>query len=418
MLSHANSKVAALSPSTGDLKWISPPLDGACQGTPHVSSSGEYIYVTHNSDGSTVGHFTVLVNGPDAATVLFDATDMNGPFSPPGIFRNPIEGNFGTGRGNNQDLLIWSYTPEPDDTSGQGGSVLAFQFPFNYVKDLGTDVLEVTTVVPTVGWRSTSPPLLTAGGLQLFWPVSRSQFRSWVNTRFSATASGSVGFDRGTPSFLAPQNTPAVDNKVTPAVLCSGTAAPQFVCMNAADINTGATWSVDLAGLVLSNPLFSTEGDRVYFAEDRGVIFSVNPQNGDKFFEKSTGVPLSSNFALSEDGAFLYYGDQIGNVVAWKVGEEAVPSTLAPTPTPTVAPTVEGTMAPTGEIQGTAEPTPSLTTSPTGNRIEPPTAPSPTAAPPTKAPVAPPTEPLATSGAFRAAVASAMLVGAVVALLI
>jgi outer membrane protein assembly factor BamB len=410
-------KIVALSLPSGDVKWISPALTGACQGTPHVSSSGEYVFVTHNSAFSTVGHFSVLRDDQDGA-VLYETTDANGPFSPPGFYRMPIEGNYNAGRDNNQDILVWGYADEPDATTGEQGSVFAFQLPFNYIGDLDVRPLEVTTLVATTGWRSSAPPLLTAGGQQLFWPVSRSQFRSWVGTRFSASASGSASFERGIPSFLAPQTTPAVDNSTTPTIVCSGTAGLEFVCMNAADINTGAIWSMTLAGLVLSNPIFSTEGDRVYFAEDRGVIFSVDPQTGDKYFEKSAGAPLDSNFALSNDGAFLYFGDHLGTVVAWKVAEEAIPPTSASVAEPTMAPTVEESMAPSAVDQDTAVPTPLSTTAtaPTAPRADEPT----TSPPPPPTPVtptdAPPTPTPATSGVTSFAVTSTMPVGAIAAL--
>jgi hypothetical protein len=59
-------------------------------------------------------------------------------------------------------------------------------------------------------------------------------------------------------------------------------------------------------------------------------VSAANPETGKIFFEKPTEVPLVSKFALSEDGSDLFYGDQIGNVVAWRVAEPAVPSTEAP----------------------------------------------------------------------------------------
>jgi hypothetical protein len=46
-----------------------------------------------------------------------------------------------------------------------------------------------------------------------------------------------------------------------------------------------------------------------------------------------------SNFALSEDGSDLFYGHQIGDVVAWRVAEPEVPSTEAPV-TETESPTM------------------------------------------------------------------------------
>jgi hypothetical protein len=382
--------VVALSPS-GDLLWTSGALSGACQGTPYVSSDGDYVFVTHNSDFSSVGHLSVLMNDNDGA-VLFDTTDPVGPFSRPAFYRMPIEGNHGAGKGNNQDILVWSYAPTPNATTAQTGSTFAFQLPFNYVADLGPDLLTVTTLLATVGWRSTHPPRIAAGGFQMFWPVSRGQFRSWVNTRFNAVSTGSAAFDRGNPSFLAPPSTPAVDNEMTPTILCGGGAGPQFVCMNPANITLGAISSVSVAGLILSDPIFSTEGDRVYFAQDRGIITAANPRTGDIFYEKSTGVPLASNFALNEDGSVLYYGDQIGNVVAWKVAEPVISPTEAPVSEPTLAPVVAGTEMPTVTAGTTAGPT---TMSP---RIEPTTR-LPTAASPTVSPIARPTSPPTVSGA-------------------
>ena len=231
----------------------------------------------------------------------------------------------------------------------------------------------------------------------MFWPVSRGQFRSWVNTRFNDVSSGSAAFDRGNPSFLAPPSTPAVDNEDAPSILCAGGAGSQFVCMDPANITLGAIWSVSVAGLILSDPIFSTHGDRVYFAQDRGVISAANPQTGDIFYEMSTGVPLVSNFALSEDGSVLYYGDQIGDVVAWKVSEPEIVSTNGPSTVETAAPAVSGSSA-----EPTATP-----------RVEPTTR-LPTAASPTVSPVATkPTVPT-TSGAPHATFVVSMIAASII----
>jgi hypothetical protein len=348
----------------------------------------------------------------DDGTVLWDATDPLAPFSRPAFYRMPIEGNYPTGIGNSQDILVWSYAPLRDATTGESGSTFAFQLPFNFVADLGTDLLTITTLVATVGWRSTSPPLLTAGGLQLFWPVSRGQFRSWVNARFNAVSTGEASFDRANPSFLAAQCTPVADNERMPTIVCAGGAAAQFFCMNASDISTDAIWSVRVAGKILSNPIFSTEGDRIYFAQDRGVITAANAQTGENFFETSTGVPLLSNFALSEDGSALYYGDQVGNVVAWKVAEPAE----SPTEAPVAAPT-ETEMPTTDSFSETSAPSAGATTAPTVTpRVEPPTPRLPTSATPTVKPVAPTESPM-TSGACHATVVSVIAASVIAAAL-
>jgi hypothetical protein len=204
---------------------------------------------------------------------------------------------------------------------------------------------------------------------------------------------------------------------MSPTIVCAGGADSQFVCMDPADISLGAIWSVSVAGLILSDPIFSTEGDRVYFAQDRGVITAANPQTGDIFYEMSTGVPLVSNFALSEDGSVLYYGDQIGSVVAWKVAEPAVSPTEAPVSEPTVAPVVSGTKTPTvtGETAAptvTAGPTAGPTTA--SPRVEPTTR-LPTAASPTVSPVAKPTAPPTTSGAPHATFVVSMIAASIIA---
>jgi hypothetical protein len=161
--------------------------------------------------------------------------------------------------------------------------------------------------------------------------------------------------------------------------------------MTAADISTRAIWSVRVAGKVLSNPIFSTDGDRVYFAQDRGVIAAANPQTGEIFYEKSTEVPLTSNFALREDGSSLFYGDQVGNAIAWQVAEPAGPLTEAPAVTETEMPrTASGSEMPAPSAGSSTTPTVSP-------RVEPPTA------TPTVKPVAP-TE--STYGACHAAVIS------------
>lgn len=241
----------------------------------------------------------------------------------------------------------------------------------------------------------------------MFWPVSRGQFRSWVDTKFNAVSTGSAAFDRGNPSFLAPPSTPAVDNDMTPTVLCAGGADSQFVCMDPANITLGAIWSVSVAGLIMSDPIFSTQGDRVYFAQDRGVISAANPQTGDVFYEMSTGVPLVSNFALSEDGSVLFYGDQIGNVVAWKVAE---PAAVVPTEAPS---TIGETEMPTGTAAPITSASP--TTTP---RVEQPTTRLPTAASsPTVSPVATtkPTLPTTSGAAPVATFVVSMIAASIVA---
>jgi hypothetical protein len=113
------------------------------------------------------------------------------------------------------------YADEPDATTGQQGLVFSFQLPFNYVGNMDDHPLEVMMLILTIHWCSSVPPLLlTAGGQQLFWSVSCSQFHSWVDTQFSVSASGSASFDHGIPYSLLPKPVPPL-TMICPQLLCA-----------------------------------------------------------------------------------------------------------------------------------------------------------------------------------------------------
>jgi hypothetical protein len=53
--------------------------------------------------------------------------------------------------------------------------------------------------------------------------------------------------------------------------------------MNPDNISLGAIGSVSIAGLLFSDPFFSTEGNHIYSAQDCGVITIAKPGTGDIF---------------------------------------------------------------------------------------------------------------------------------------
>jgi outer membrane protein assembly factor BamB len=330
-------KVHALSHPFGDLLWSSPELEGVCEGTPYYTSDGAYVFVIHNSNDGLAGHFSVLDVAADAS-VLYQYTQTN-PFAQFGFSRDVFPGgNYGAGSGNINDLAVWGYKPTPGATFGEDGSTFAFQMP------PPTSIAGpfVTTLLNMTSWRHTAAPLLTARAQQLYWLISRSKVRAWINNRFSSGADGEADFGRGTPIFKAAPYTPVVDDMENPTLMCGGPADESFACLSTLNVTNGTMtelWSQSLGtGLVFGNPLMSTGGDRVYWVDSAGIVQAADPLTGAGAWTSATDVAFQANPTLSSDGARLFFADMGGIINAWEVAEGTLPPVTLP-PRDTAAPT-------------------------------------------------------------------------------
>jgi hypothetical protein len=345
-----------------------------------------------------MGHFTVLDNtGADIYT--FD--DEIGPFSPMGVYAEPSPGgNFLEGAGNTNTLAIWGYAPSPGATTAEDGGTFAFQMPVATVVS-GPNVTVLLAYTATT-WRSTAPPLLTMMGQQMFWSVSRSQLRSWTAVSFKLGADGGVDFGRGNPLYLSAPYTPAVNDNDEPTIVCGGAANSSFSCMEPTGDPYELSFVNDITpGIIYANPFFSTGADRVYYVDNQGIFYSVDPTTGEEFLRAPTGVTILANVGMTSDGAYIFFGDTSGNIIAWQIAD----STLGEVTTPPGG--GDGGSPPPAEDGETPFPEPSddseaPTTAP-GNGT--PSAPTPTS-PPT-------TSPPTTSGAVSTAVFSVIAASAV-----
>jgi len=352
-----HSKVHALSHPLGDLLWSSTELEGSCEGTPYYTSDGAYVFVTHNSEGETVGHFSVLDTAADAS--VFYTYFQDKPFGPFAMSRDNFPGgNYGAGAGNTNDLAVWGLKPSPSAASGEQGSVFAFQMP--PITSLAGGP-SVTTLLNTTSWRHTAPPLLAARGQQAYWLISRSEIRAWINSRFSIVSDAMAAFERGSPPFKAAPYTPVVNDILAPTVMCGGPANEAFACLGTENLGTDGTmptlWSVPLGtGLVYGDPLMSTGGDRVYWTDTAGVVSAADPMTGTGGWTSETGVVIRANPELSSDGALFFFADTGGAIVAWEVAEGTLPNVTLPGQEPTVTPGEQAPSAPGGEPVPTAMP--------------------------------------------------------------
>jgi outer membrane protein assembly factor BamB len=304
------------------------------------------------------------------------------PYAPPGIAISPVRGSFEGGDENKRDVIIWSYMPTPNATAVGPGRTFAFQLTSDYSDGGSTADFNVKVLSPNSTWQSTTAPLIVAKGLSMYWSVSRSQLRAWIPTpnATNGTADGSfdqdrthsVEFDRGNPSFLAPFVKPIVDDASTPKVLCVGAASEEFVCLHADNLTT--IWSETTNSLIKTEARFSTNGDRVYFIEEDGILHAINTTSGKEIFNDSLEDPVSSNFDLSIDGAFLYYGDETGNVFALQLADSTLPpvmpATRAPTEAPTRAPAEAPARAPSSPTQFPVSLPPTTTVTTTSDALQ------------------------------------------------
>jgi outer membrane protein assembly factor BamB len=360
---NAICKVVALGNPAGELLWISDRLEGECAGTPVISSDGRLVFLTHNSNQGTYGHFSI-VSAQGMGRALFSRANTVAPYSPPGYVWNPTLGNFEDNENNQRDVIIWSYAPTPDATEVGPGRTFAFQLNSDFnnnTSDFSVDVLS-----PEVDWQATTAPLIAANGLRLYWSVSRSKLRAWIRSTNSTGATNSTGstnstgndgkfdqertggfdFARGDPSSLAGFSTPQVDDLENPTILCVAGASTEFYCLDATSL--AEEWMVSTASLIKTEARFSTKGDRVYFITEDGVIFSYNARgSATRNWEEDVGNKVLSNFDLSSDGGFLYCGDETGQVSAYQLSSSTLPPVTPVTREPSAAPSMSSPSSPT-----------------------------------------------------------------------
>lgn len=342
----------------GTLNWISTPLEGAAAGSPLASFDGRYIYLTHNSNAMSVGHFSVL-DSLDASLStpvfpLYSEFNTTNPFSPPGIFHNPEEGFYDGGQGNTNDIVVWGHAPNPLENRVGFGSSFVFQFPIGYgspssvlrqgeaanaTKDMSRRLFWLILGDDIKDWQTESAPVLTNQGRSLYWSVTRSQFRAWVGSagtnvaRFNRGRTNSPEFERGSPRFAACPNTPALSSSTTEPMIFAGTAGNEFVKMDyLMDEDTALIRNT--TSKVRNRAIVSPDDQFVYFTEFSGVVHQASTVDLTDSWTLAVGN-LDGEFALSSDGSMLIVGDVTGNVHAYQVATRSTPyPTEAPSPAP------------------------------------------------------------------------------------
>jgi hypothetical protein len=347
----------------GDFLWMSIPLEGAAAGSPVISLDGRYVYLTHNSNAMSVGHFSVLdtlgATKDEGIFPLYSEFNVTNPFTPPGIFHKPEEGYYDGGQGNTNDIVLWGHAPNPADARVGNGASFVFQFPVNYVPNVaiarqadgGNDRGEDEDVpVPlywyilgdnSKDWQAVSAPVITNYGRSLYWSVTRSQFRSWVgragsnSARFNRIKTNAPSFARGIPRYAPCPNTPALSSHPTQPMIFAGTASTQFVKMDY--LMTQETAVIrNTTSMVRNRAIVSPDDQFVYFTEFSGVLHQASTVDLKDSWDISDIQAVDGEFALTSDGSMIIIGDVTGKVYFYRVA-------VKPTPEVTEEPTDETT---------------------------------------------------------------------------
>jgi len=382
------SRVVAIDHPTGQVRWISPVLEGTVAGTPQVGSDGRYIYLTRNVEVNDQqgmrqdGHFTLL-DAQSGGTVAYTQPSSayrggneTGPYAPLELVHRPFSGNFGEGEGsaNRNDVAAWA------QSSGGGmnlnGMSLAFQFPSS---NTGNSSAWSPYLLKVNGWSTATRPTLTSDGQNLYFTASKASLRGW-NTRFGRRASWKAEQLDANPANSRAALAAAATLSIDERSLFVASGSDSFYSI---DAYTGLTnWRAEADSSFYAEARVSPDGRKVYSIEHTsGRITSRDAETGRAYWSVNCGTYDTANpfctynveaeFDLSDDGYTLYYADVLGLVRALTVGYDAPPSpapTRVPTPRPMEAdPTREPSAEPT------PEPTTDQTEDPTRRPTEPPT---------------------------------------------
>jgi hypothetical protein len=329
-----------LKPSDGSVILTTGAMQGVTAGTPVTTENGQYILATHNVDGAQ-GFFSVFdISFPSAPFFSYSSTTvLNEPFGAIGYYWSPIEGNFPGGELNTNDVFIWSFNTNLNLNNGTVGTpgVFAFQLPTNPMAPPN-----VTLVVGDRDYQSKLPPILTDGGLSMYWSLSRSRVYAWVGDgsgRLDFTTNGiaNVFYDRGVPPSSAADAPPTLSNaNGTAGFIVGPTASNQIFRLDRNFSDTPGT-TVPTAAVITSRLLVSPDDMFVYYASPApdSTLYQLDSTTLATVWALPLSGGISGDIAMTINGARVIVADISGAVTAFTVAT-AEPETpiAAPAPTP------------------------------------------------------------------------------------
>jgi hypothetical protein len=355
----------------GDEVWASTNLAGVAAGNPVMSSDGAYVFLTHNSDSKTNGHFTIL-DGETGETFFGGSSgeaseNPTKKYAPVGIYHTPQSGNYdpivsgsavSEGEMNTNDMLMWCESPRETDTSISDGVLYGFQFPREFAGN-ASEIKFFQMGSIERDFMSDTAPVLTNKGLSAYWGVTRSSFRGWIPKRFNRSRDVSTGFTRnddfaGQAIFAQP----ALSNDGPTPTIFGGSAAREFIKM---DYDFENQVKVSLDSYVKSAAIVDGAERAVYYVEsETGKLHQARVNNLRDIWTEEINFTVSGEMCITPSSDVLLIADTKGVISAFQVAEILV--TASPSDIPSDGPSMEPSMTPTISSAPTVSPTASPVT--------------------------------------------------------
>eukprot|EP00934_Nitzschia_sp_Nitz4_P000478 Nitzschia sp. Nitz4//scaffold8_size234185//216945//219072//NITZ4_001303-RA/size234185-processed-gene-0.409-mRNA-1//-1//CDS//3329559944//478//frame0 len=327
-MSSANIRVVAFSIPSHEELWSSTAMSGVNSGTPVLcqTTSGQvYIFLTYNSysleggvDTPTMGR-VALIEAESGDVVWLEKDSSSFLYGPPGVVPSPSYGKYLGGEGNTNDLIAWASQEQGDDP----GNTYAFQLPMGFTAAAAESLS--TVVLKKVRWGTSTPPVFSTNGTNMYFAVSDDELRGWTgNTAFDTTASWTAVLLTGS-SDEPIRNTPTLSFDET-RLFATADSSKAFHCLNAA---TGESkWNFRGESEIYPVARVSPDNEYVYFIHSiDGRVYSRSQETGAggwlvscDTYEEDCANAVYADFVLSTTGQFLYYGDLRGRIIALEVG--------------------------------------------------------------------------------------------------
>ena len=312
-----SSKVVALSPTLDPIWTI--PLAGAVEGTPLVTKSaandGKYILCIHNvMSGFVASAGRVSLVDSSNGSVVWSADSTLGH-------------NFGKAK--------WAKASDDGDVfvmiAEEANMFYYVHVPAGY-NPASTD-LEIVPVVTT--WLADFPPAVSHDGTSLFFGTSQASVSAW-SLAGSDQELWNKAIDQSDVTLASP--TLSADGKH----VFVGSPTGTVVCLDSLSGDT--VWESIEVGLFLKPLVVSLDGKFIIgVRRTEGAVFVLDAGTGDVVVSPTCGGlcssdPISTSYALSENGLVLYYVSIGGELGAYELADPAMPSS-APSSSPSRQPT-------------------------------------------------------------------------------
>lgn len=310
-------------------------------GTPVTTFDGQYI-LSNSNVGTSSGTFTVFQYNETSEILeeVYAYTNDTFAFGEIGFYHNPVQGFISEDEDdttNINDMFLWNFgIPHDEDTVV--GQMFGFQLPVN-----PDDPLAVETVGIEGQYYSQPPPVLSNGGLDMYWSMPESETHCWFGSEgtdvFNGKASKIISEDEFQRELMSAESEPILSSGSNPIVY--GTTASNQIYMATNKCKDVEFITLSTSSPIKSNLLLTSDDKFLFYATVEGTLVRLDASNLEELWKVTIGTSVVGDIAITRDGSYVIVADSAGTVRAYLVRE--IPDTQPPTKSPITRPPVTAT---------------------------------------------------------------------------